>query len=118
MAIPTSKYSVGEAIGRTDGRRRRPLPVAERPGGDPLGAALWQRKARAEEATRHINSAETLHAVVDAIESAGKVFLIGLGEDDLHARGFAVRLSLFGVVAIRHFDVSRMAAQVIDVVAG
>lgn len=107
---PDLKYSVGEAIGRTDDGETAPL--AERPGGDPLGAALWQRKARAEEATRHINRPETLHAVVDAIDSAGKVFLIGLGEDDLHARGFAVRLSLLGIVAIRHFDVSRMAAQV------
>jgi DNA-binding MurR/RpiR family transcriptional regulator len=109
---PDLKYSVGEAIGRTEEGGSEAMPVTERPGGDPLGAALWQRKARAEEATRLINSAETLHGVVDAIETAGKVFLIGLGEDDLHARGFAVRLSLLGVVAIRHFDVSRMAAQV------
>jgi len=109
---PDLKYSVGEAIGRTDEGGSDAMPVTERPGGDPLGAALWQRKARAEEATRLINSAETLHGLVDAIESAGKVFLIGLGEDDLHARGFAVRLSLLGIVTIRHFDVSRMAAQV------
>lgn len=109
---PDLKYSIGEAIGRTDEGGEEAAPLAGRGGGDPLGATLWERKAHAEEATRLINTAETMHSVVDAIDAAGKVYLIGLGEDDLHARGFAVRLSLLGIVAIRHVDVGRMAAQI------
>ena len=106
---PDLKYSVGEAIGRSEDTAAEP-PAAR--AGDALGGMLWQLKTQAEEATRLINRPETVHEWGDAIGSAGKVFLIGLGEDDLHARVFALRLSLLGIVAIRHFDVGRMAAQV------
>ncbi|NID17161.1 MurR/RpiR family transcriptional regulator [Luteibacter yeojuensis] len=109
---PDLKYSVGEAIGRTEDAEGEDAPHAERPGDDALGATLWQRKARAEEATRLINDPATLRELVAALDAAGKVFLIGLGEDELHARGFAARLSLLGIVAIRHVDIGRMAAQV------
>jgi DNA-binding MurR/RpiR family transcriptional regulator len=109
---PDLKYSVGESIGRVEDADGDEMPHAERPGDDTLGATLWQRKTRAEEATRLINDPETMRELVDALDAAGKVFLIGLGEDELHARGFAVRLSLLGIVAIRHVDVGRMAAQV------
>ncbi|URL59074.1 MurR/RpiR family transcriptional regulator [Luteibacter flocculans] len=106
---PDLKYSVGEAIGRSEEGAAEP-PAAR--AGDALGSMLWQLKTQAEEATRLINRPETMREWVEAIASAGKVFLIGLGEDDLHARVFALRLSLLGIVAIRHFDVGRMAAQV------
>jgi DNA-binding MurR/RpiR family transcriptional regulator len=106
---PDLKYSVGEAIGRSEDTAAEPLATRT---GDTLDGTLWQLKTQAEEATRLINRPETLREWVDAIGSAGKVFLIGLGEDDLHARVFALRLSLLGIVAIRHFDVGRMAAQV------
>ena len=109
---PDLKYSVGESIGRTEDTDDDTAPHAERPGGDTMGAMLWQRKAQAEEATRLINEPDTMRELVAALDAAGKVFLIGLGEDELHARGFAARLSLLGIVAIRHVDVGRMAAQV------
>ena len=109
---PDLKYSVGEAIGRTEDTDDDTAPHAERPGDDTLGATLWQRKAHAEEATRLINEPGTMRELVSALDAAGKVFLIGLGEDELHARGFAARLSLLGIVAIRHVDIGRMAAQV------
>lgn len=104
---PDLKYSVGEAIGRTDDDD---APMPRR--GDAVGMDLWERKTHAEEATHAINPPDTVAAVVDTVAHAGKVFLIGIGEDDLHARGFALRLSLLGITAIRHFDVGRMAAQV------
>jgi DNA-binding MurR/RpiR family transcriptional regulator len=109
---PDLKYSVGEAIVRTEDTDGDTAPPNEAKGGDTLGAALWQRKARAEEATRLLNEPRTMDELVAALDAAGKVFLIGVGEDELHARGFAMRLSLLGIVAIRHVDVGRMAAQV------
>jgi len=108
---PDLKYSVGESIGRTDDAAAA-QPVGERSDDDLLGAMLWERKAQAEEATRLLNGRETMLDLAATLANAGKVYLIGLGEDDLHARGFAMRLSLLGIVAIRHADISRMAAQI------
>jgi len=108
---PDLKYSVGESIGRTDDATTA-RPASERPDDDLLGAMLWERKAQAEEATRLLNGRETMLDLAATLSGAGKVYLIGLGEDDLHARGFAMRLSLLGIVAIRHADISRMAAQI------
>jgi DNA-binding MurR/RpiR family transcriptional regulator len=109
---PDLKYSVGEAIARTEDGDGEAPARADEAAEDVLGATLWQRKSRAEEATRIINDPATMRELVDALDAAGKVFLIGLGEDELHARAFAMRLSLLGIVAIRHVDVGRMAAQV------
>ncbi|HEY4093494.1 MAG TPA: MurR/RpiR family transcriptional regulator [Luteibacter sp.] len=111
---PDLKYSVGEAVGRTDDED---APHAQR-AGDAVGAELWARKTQAEEATHAINPPDTMAAAVAMIAGAGKVFLIGLGEDDLQVRAFAMRLSLLGITAIRHADVSRMATQVGMVAAG
>lgn len=111
---PDLKYSVGEAMGRTDDADA----PEERPRGDAVGAELWARKTHAEEATGAINAPETMAGAVAAIAGAGKVFLIGLGEDDLQVRAFAMRLSLLGITAIRHADVGRMAAQLGMAAAG
>jgi DNA-binding MurR/RpiR family transcriptional regulator len=115
---PDLKYSVGEAIARTEDGDGEAPARADEAAEDVLGATLWQRKSRAEEATRIINDPATMRELVDALDAAGKVFLIGLGEDELHARAFAMRLSLLGIVAIRHVDVGRMAAQVAMSVPG
>jgi D-arabinose 5-phosphate isomerase GutQ len=32
------------------------------------------------------------------------VFVIGLGDDGIHARAFAMRLSLLGILTVHHFD--------------
>ncbi|UPG85076.1 MurR/RpiR family transcriptional regulator [Luteibacter aegosomatis] len=105
---PDLKYSVGEAIGRADDGEAPDAGHA----GDAVGAMLWERKTRAEEATGSINPPDVIAHAADAIGAAGKVFLIGLGEDDLHAHSFALRLSLLGIVAMRQHDVGGMAAQV------
>ncbi|MEI7035589.1 MurR/RpiR family transcriptional regulator [Fulvimonas yonginensis] len=117
---PDLKYSVGEAIARAD---NGDVPaVAQTGGGEEEGAgALWRRKSEAEEATRLINPPQTLHAIAAAIEQAGragKVFIIGLGEDDIYARNFALRLSLLGILTVHNFDTARMTANVSAAGAG
>ena len=113
---PDLKYSVGEAIARADSGDDE--AGTARAGGEPgelQGAGLWRRKSEAEEATRLINPPETLAAVAAAIGTAGrsgKVFIIGLGEDDIYARGFALKLSLLGILTVHNFDTARMTANV------
>ena len=46
----------------------------------------------AEEETRLINRRRRSHEIARAIDAAGKVFVIGLGEDGMPARAFAVKL--------------------------
>ncbi|KQZ79745.1 transcriptional regulator [Rhodanobacter sp. Root561] len=110
---PDLKYSVGEAIARADNGDAPELAAAS--DGDAGGSTLWRRKSEAEEATRLINPPETLQAVAEAIAQAGrsgKVFIIGLGEDDIYARNFALRLSLLGILTVHNFDTARMTANI------
>jgi DNA-binding MurR/RpiR family transcriptional regulator len=113
---PDLKYSVGEAIARADNGDDE--EAAAQVGGEteesPAGG-LWRRKSEAEEATRLINPPQTLAAVAAAmarVGHGGKVFLIGIGEDDIHACGFAYKLALLGLPVAHHFDIARMAATV------
>ncbi|MEP6510994.1 MAG: MurR/RpiR family transcriptional regulator [Dokdonella sp.] len=110
---PDLKYSVGEAVARAD-NGDTPVLAASAHGGpqDVLASELWRRKSEAEEATRLINPLETVSAVAAAIGAAGKVFLIGLGEDDIHARAFALKLALLGILTVHNFDTARMTANV------
>lgn len=119
---PDLKYSVGEAIARADSGDT-PQATASRADGSVESPAenLWRRKSQAEEATRLINPPETILAVTAAIEQAGragKVFIIGLGEDDIYARNFALRLSLLGILTVHNFDTARMTANVSAAGAG
>ena len=113
---PDLKYSVGEAIARADNGDAPQLATSTDGAADAsLAGNLWRRKSEAEEATRLINPPQVIHAVADAIEQAGragKVFIIGLGEDDIHARGFALKLSLLGILTVHNFDTARMTANV------
>ncbi|MEO7068504.1 MAG: MurR/RpiR family transcriptional regulator [Rhodanobacter sp.] len=113
---PDLKYSVAEAIARAD-NGDAPEVAASRNGGsiESPAESLWRLKSQAEEATRLINPPGTIHNVTTAIEQAGrtgKVFTIGLGEDDIYARDFALRLSLLGILAVHSFDVACMMANV------
>ncbi len=119
---PDLKYSVGEAIARAD-NGDAPETAASMEGGALESPAenLWRRKSQAEEATRLINPPDAIHAVTAAIEHAGragKVFIIGLGEDDIYARNFALRLSLLGILTVHNFDTARMTANVSAAGAG
>ncbi|MEO5560756.1 MAG: MurR/RpiR family transcriptional regulator [Dokdonella sp.] len=110
---PDLKYSVGEAVARAD-NGEAPV-VATAANSDPhnvIAGDLWRRKSEAEEATRLINSPETVSAVAAAIGSAARIFLIGLGEDDIYARAFALKLALLGILTVHNFDTARMTANV------
>ena len=113
---PDLKYSVGEAIARADNGDDEEAAAQVGGGADEsLAADLWRRKSEAEEATRLINPPQTLAAVAAAIGTAGrsgKVFIIGLGEDDIPARSFALKLSLLGILTVHDFDTARMTANV------
>ncbi len=108
---PDLKYSIGESIARGDGAEGN--GVFEAPGHDlqaPLGESLWHSKAQAEQETRLINPLKTLSAIAEAVDRAGKVFIIGIGEDAVPARTLALRLSLLGVLTIHHSDAALIAA--------
>jgi DNA-binding MurR/RpiR family transcriptional regulator len=107
---PDLKLSINEAVVRADSGTSAALPDEHageqaRPAG-----GLWQRKSEAEEATRLINPPETLAAAAQAIGRARAVFIIGLGEDDIHARAFALRLSQLGILTVHNFDPAHMIA--------
>lgn len=108
---PDLKFSIGESLARGDGGDATVNGEAART--DPhaaLAESLWQSKASAEQETRLINPPVTIDAIARAIGGAGKVFLIGLGEDGIPARAFAMRLSLLGILTVHHFDAVLMTA--------
>jgi DNA-binding MurR/RpiR family transcriptional regulator len=114
---PDLKFSVGEAIARSDGggQQTRAARAAKHDPHTALAQELWQSKARAEEETRLINSAGRIEEIAQAIDAAGKVFVIGCGEDDLHARAFSTRLALLGVLSLHYVDPILLAASVATV---
>lgn len=102
---PDLKVSVSEAVARENGNGETSAVAPSRQ--DPqtsLAAELWRSKAMAEEETRLINTPEKIAEIARALDGAGKVFVIGLGEDTLAARGFAARLTLAGIAVIFHED--------------
>ena len=115
---PDLKYSVGEAIARGNSVDRPELADASHDVEDDPAGNLWRLKANAEEETRSINPPEAINAAAAAIGAASKVFLIGLGEDDIHARSFALRLSLLGILTLHNFDPAHMASSVSAAGAG
>lgn len=116
---PDLKYSVGEAIARAD-NTHDPAPdeEAEGHGIEHPAAALWRLKSEAEQATRLINDSDTLKAVADALSGASKVFIIGLGRDDIHARVSALRLSMLGILTVHNFDTAHMTASISSAAPG
>jgi DNA-binding MurR/RpiR family transcriptional regulator len=101
---PDLKVSVSEAVARESGNgEARATPPRKDPQ-SALAADLWRSKALAEEETRLINTPEKIAEIARAIDAAGRVFVIGLGEDGLPARAFSVKLTLLGVPVICHAD--------------
>lgn len=110
---PDLKFSIGEALARGDGDDGGKPPASE--GDNPhtaLADALWHAKARAVAETGALNAPDRINAITDAIRGADKVFVIGLGQDGIHARAFAMQLSLLGIMAMFHFDPVMMPAGV------
>ena len=110
---PDLKLSIIEALVRPDNGEtvvEAPATPAERK--RTLASSLWRRKSEAEEATRLINPPEAVEAATGALGDAGRVFIIGLGEDDIPARAIALRLSLLGILTVHNFDTAHMTASV------
>lgn len=102
---PDLKVSVSEAVAREtgNGEARAAAPARNDPHAA-LAETLWRSKSRAEEETRLINTPATVAKIARALDGAGKVFFIGLGEDGIPARAFAMKLALLGIQTVHHFD--------------
>ena len=107
---PDLKLAISEAVIRADSNGGSAPSPQHAPAAAAQGHDLWLRKSEAEEATRLINPPGTLTAVAEAIGRAGTVFIIGLGEDDLHARTLALRLAQLGILTVHNFDAAHMTA--------
>jgi DNA-binding MurR/RpiR family transcriptional regulator len=102
---PDLKVSVSEAVARENGNGETRAVAPSR--SDPqavLAAELWRSKALAEEETRLINTPEKIAEIARAIDAAGKLFIVGLGDDGLPAHAFATKLTLLGVPVLFHTD--------------
>lgn len=110
---PDLKYSIGESLARGDGgeRENQVEPVHEDPH-SALAESLWFAKSQAEQETRLINPPAHIDQIAEAIGKASKVFIIGLGEDGIPARAFALRLSLLDVLTVHHFDTVLMTSSI------
>ena len=116
---PDLKYSIGQAVARGDGGDD--TVASEVRNDDPhaaLAEDLWHLKAQAEAETRLINPPERIDAMAAAIQQAGKVFIIGLGEDGIPARAFATRLSMLGILTVHYVDAILMQAGVSSATPG
>ena len=114
---PDLKYSVGEAVARTEGDAK-PARAAAKAQHEDLAAELWRAKSKAEEETRLINPRPQLDAIVDTLAGAGRVFLGGVGEDGIRAQEFALKLSLLGLATVQHNDPVLMNASLSSASAG
>jgi DNA-binding MurR/RpiR family transcriptional regulator len=107
---PDLKLAISEAVIRADSNGSALPQPQDASNATAQGYGLWLRKSEAEEATRLINPPGTLTAVAEAIGRASTVFIIGLGEDDLHARTLALRLAQLGILTVHNFDAAHMTA--------
>lgn len=109
---PDLKYSIGEAIARNGDDNGTASDGATGDDHATLAIELWNAKAQAEQETRLINPGERLESIALSLRQTDKVFLVGIGPDSIAARGFAIRLSLLGILAIHHFDPVLVPAEV------
>ena len=116
---PDLKYSVGEAVARSNGGEAVRTTRASRSNEQvELAETLWQAKARAEEETRLIKAQGKIEGVASMIDRAGKVFLIGIGDDGIPAQSFAMKLSLLGILAVYHSDPVLMTSSIASAAKG
>ena len=115
---PDLKYSIGEAVARNGESAEPEKSDGNGPEVDPLARDLWQAKSRAEEETRLLNPPDRLEALAGMLQEAERIFVVGIGEDSVMARAFAIRLSLLGLLAIHHFDPALVPAEVSNARSG
>src|SRR5690606_9277460 len=109
---PDLKYSIGEAVARAGEGVEPESTVFSGDAQETTARTLWQAKSRAEEETRLLNPPDRLDALASMVGEAEKTFVVGIGEDSVMARAFAMRLSLLGFLAIHHFDPVLVPAEV------
>jgi len=108
---PDLKVSVSEAVARENGNgESRAAPPSRSDPQTALAADLWRSKSLAEEETRLINTPAKISEIAKSIDAAGRVFVIGVGEDGVPARAFAAKLALLGIPVICHTDPVLMSA--------
>lgn len=101
---PDLKFAVGEDVARGAGQGAAPAAATVRSDHAARSEALWRAKAAAEQETRLLNPPEALDAIAATIRRARTVFVIGLGQDGIGARAFALRLAQAGVLAVHLSD--------------
>ena len=110
---PDLKYSVGEAVARSNGAESGlTTRTTKSRAREVLAETLWQSKSRAEEETRLINGPEKLNEISTLIGRAGRVFCLGMGDAGVTAQAFAARLAMLGVHVLHQADVVLMTASV------
>lgn len=116
---PDLKYSIGEAVARSNGGATTSGPQrSQRSKRADVADSLWQLKSHAEEETRAINSVDRIEEAAASIAEAEKIFVLGLGEDGIVAQGFAAKLSALGCVVVAHVDPALMTTAVAMSAAG
>ena len=104
---PDLKYSIGMTLVRSE------LDEETQPGQDNLPQhdavtllldELARCKLDAQRQTRTANPPEAMMAIVQQLDRAPKVFVLGLGDDGVYARELTMRLSLLGILAMHHAD--------------
>ena len=110
---PDLKYSIGEAIARADnGDATVDAAAADSDPRARTPIGLWRRKSEAEEETRADQSARCDRCVAACDRHApARCSSSALGEDDIHARAFALKLSLLGILTVHNFDTAHMTAE-------
>jgi len=115
---PDLKFSIGEAVARTNGNETARVERATRSKRVPPTESLWLGKTRAEEETRIITPAETLAAAATLFDNAGKVFVFGAGEEGGQVQSFANKVAALGVTTVAQTDAALMTAHVASVEPG
>jgi DNA-binding MurR/RpiR family transcriptional regulator len=101
---PDLKVSVSEAVARENGNGETRAVAPRTNPQAALASDLWRGKTLAEEETRLINTPDKVAEIARAIDGADKVFVLGVGEDGVPARAFAVKLAQLGVPVVCHTD--------------
>jgi DNA-binding MurR/RpiR family transcriptional regulator len=110
---PDLKVSVSEAVARENGsgEARAAVPTRDAPQ-SALAEALWRSKSHAEEETRLINTPASIAKIARALDAADKVFCLGIGEDGVPARAFAMKLAMLGIPAVHQSDPVLMSSSI------
>ena len=118
---PDLKYSIGMAVARDEGVPSGLEPPAAGKDDQVLAGLLEdlaRQKLEAQRQTRTANPLALQLPVVRLLDTAPRVFVLGLGDDGVYARELTMRLSLLGILAMHHADAILMQSHLSTVQAG